>query len=253
MFKYMIAGATVAPKAVSLKQQDLRLRRFAASGQTRRSGMSQLSLLQPPSPKWERIELPDGDVRLLPGLFSAQEATALLQELRESVHWRQDKIRFYGKEHDLPRLQQWHGDLGLSYTWSGITMSPEPWSPLLLKIKGRLEQAAEARFNTVLLNLYRDGNDTVSWHADNEEELGPQPVIGSVSLGAEREFILRHNTRADVGDVTVLLPHGSLLLMAGSTQACWKHSLPRRKRVTAERINLTFRRMFPHGPSHRDK
>ncbi len=207
--------------------------------------MSQLSLFQAPGPKWESFELPDADVRLLRGLFSSQESTALLRQLRESVQWRQDKIRFYGKEHNLPRLQQWHGDPGLTYRWSGIEMSPEPWSPLLLKIKEQVEKFAQAQFNTVLLNLYRDGNDTVSWHTDNEEALGSQPIIASVSLGAERDFVLRHSTRSDFSSVSIALPHGSLLLMAGSTQACWKHSVPRRQRVTDERINLTFRCMFP--------
>lgn len=206
--------------------------------------MSQLSLLQSPGPEWERFDLPDADVRLLRGLFTHQEGAALFAELRTGVSWRQDKIRFYGKEHDLPRLQQWYGDPGLTYTWSGIRMTPEPWSPLLLKIKERVERFAGASFNTVLLNLYRNGSDTVSWHTDDEKELGVDPIIGSVSLGAERDFLLRHSGHPELGDVAILLPHGSLLVMGGATQSCWKHSLPRRKRVTGERINLTFRRML---------
>lgn len=213
--------------------------------------MSQLSLLNVSGPEWERFELPDAEVRLLRSLFSAQESTALLRELRTSIQWRQDKIRFFGKEHDLPRLQQWHGDPGLTYTWSGIRMSPEPWTPLLLQVKERVEQFAGTQFNTVLLNLYRDGNDTVSWHTDDEEELGPRPVIGSVSLGAERDFMLRHNERSELNNVKISLPDGSLLLMAGSTQTHWKHALPRRQRVVTERINLTFRRMFPHESPNR--
>lgn len=211
--------------------------------------MSQLSLLPVSGPKWEHFELPDADVRLLRGLFSAQESTQLLGELRKSIQWRQDKIRIFGRVHDLPRLQQWHGDAGLTYMWSGISMSPEPWTPLLLSIKERVESFAGASFNTVLLNLYRNGNDTVSWHTDDEEELGPQPIISSVSLGAERDFVLRHNQRNDIGDVKISLPDGSLLVMAGSTQAYWKHALPRRQRIEAERINLTFRRIFPRASS----
>lgn len=213
--------------------------------------MTQLSFLQAPVPSWKKFDLPDADVRLLGRLFGPHEASALLKELRESVAWRQDVIRFFGKEHKLPRLQQWHGDEGLTYTWSGIKMSPEPWSPLLLKIKEQVEKASGAKFNTVLLNLYRDGNDTVSWHTDDEAELGPQPVIASLSLGAERDFLLKHNNCEDLGNIKVLLPHGSLLIMAGSTQSCWKHALPRRQRVTGERINLTFRHMFPQGPAIR--
>ncbi len=207
--------------------------------------MTQLSLLHSLGPRWENIELPDAEVRILRGFYSDQEADALLRELRESVQWRQDKIRFYGKEHNLPRLQQWYGDPEATYTWSGIKMVPEPWSPLLLKIRKQVERSAEASFNSVLLNLYRDGNDTVSWHADDEEGLDAQPIIASLSLGAERDFKLRHNSRTDVGVATISLSHGSLLLMAGPTQVCWKHSVPKRKRVKSERINLTFRNMSP--------
>ena len=204
--------------------------------------MSQLSLLGS-VPGWRSFALPDADVRLLCAFLGEAEATNLFRSLRSEVPWRQDTIKIYGKEHRLPRLQQWFGDAGLNYTWSGIRMVPLPWIPALSDIRHRAEDAVKEKFNTVLLNLYRDGDDTVSWHSDDEPALGPTPIIASVSLGAERDFVLRHRERDDVDEVKIALPHGSLLLMQGRTQAMWKHALPRRRGVTTERINLTFRRV----------
>lgn len=183
------------------------------------------------------------DVRLDRAFLSATEADALFRALRDTVPWRQDTIRVFGKDHPIPRLQAGFGDAGLTYVYSGIAMAPMPWLPALDEVRRRVDVVTGASFNTVLLNLYRDGQDTVSWHADDEPELGPSPTIASVSLGAERDFVLRHKTRREVDDVTYSLPHGSLLIMRGNTQAEWMHSLPRRKGVTRERINLTFRRI----------
>jgi alkylated DNA repair dioxygenase AlkB len=223
------------------------LRQHYAASRPRQeaSTMGQLSLLGAPPPRTDRLELPDADVRLQHGVFSAREADDYFARLMVETPWRQDKIAFYGKVFDLPRLQQWYGDEGLSYVWSGIVMNPLPWSPTLLEVKARAEAIAGETFNTVLLNRYRDGNDTVAWHTDDEKELGDEPVIGSVSFGAERDFVLRHSSRKELDDVTLKLTHGSVLVMAGPTQRCWKHSVPRRKRVTDERINLTFRRINP--------
>jgi alkylated DNA repair dioxygenase AlkB len=204
--------------------------------------MSQLSLLGS-VPGWRFFDLPDADVRLLSAFLTSAEASRLFQRLRSEVPWRQDTIKIYGKQHLLPRLQQWFGDAGLNYTWSGIRMEPLPWTSILDEIRSRAEEAAKERFNTVLLNLYRTGDDTVAWHSDDERALGPTPIIASVSLGAERDFVLRHRDRDDVEEVKIVLPHGSLLLMQGKTQAMWKHALPRRRGVTSERINLTFRRV----------
>src|SRR5690606_1112217 len=117
--------------------------------------------------------------------YSESEATGLLRRLIDEIPWRQDQIEFYGKQHPVPRLQQWFGDAGLTYTWSGISMVPLPWSPLLQTIRARVEKAAGSTFNTVLANRYRNGSDAVAWHSDNEKELGPAPVIGSVSFGAD--------------------------------------------------------------------
>jgi alkylated DNA repair dioxygenase AlkB len=193
--------------------------------------------------RWETLQLPDASVRMCYSLFDRDTADRFFDRLLAEVPWRQDKIRMYGKSFDLPRLQQWFGDPGLSYVWSGIVMHPLPWTPTLLEIKSAVEDQAGETFNTVLLNRYRNGNDTVAWHADDEKDLGEEPTIASVTLGAERDFQLRHNTRADVEDRTIRLTHGSMLVMGGRTQHFWKHQVPRRKRVDGERINLTFRRI----------
>lgn len=196
-----------------------------------------------PTPAWHPLDLEGADVRLMKGFLSRPEADAALAELRSAVAWRQDTIRIFGKVHPVPRLQQWFGDPGLSYRWSGIAMDPMPWTPLLSALRNRIEEATGKRPNSVLANLYRDGNDTVGWHADDEPELGPNPFIASLSLGAERDFVLRRRVRDGRADVSLALPHGSLLVMQGPTQANWLHSLPRRKKVAADRINLTFRLM----------
>ena len=191
--------------------------------------------------EWQEFDLPDGRVRLLPGFMNTPSAWSMLERLTADIPWRQDTIRMFGKTHNVPRLQQWFGDDGLTYTWSGIEMDPAPWPSSLLEVRAEVEKQAETQFNSVLANLYRDGDDVVGWHADDEPELGPDPVIASVSLGAERDFVLRHNRRNDVPNVTITLPHGSLLVMSDGTQRNWQHTLPRRKRIDTPRLNLTFR------------
>jgi len=142
-----------------------------------------------------------------------------------------------------PRLTAWYGDPGKAYSYSGITMQPHNWTKALLEIKQRIEAVAGASFNSALLNLYRDGKDSMGWHRDNEKELGINPVIGSVSFGAARTFVLRHYTDKKLKQ-SIELTHGSFLLMRGRTQHCWEHSLPKRITSTGERINITFRRIL---------
>jgi alkylated DNA repair dioxygenase AlkB len=190
--------------------------------------------------QWERVDAVDAEIALVRGFIGALDADALLQRLIDETPWRHDRIKMFGVEHNLPRLQQWFGDEGRTYTWSGIRMDPLPWTDTLLGVRRRVEAVVRASFNSVLLNYYRDGEDTVGWHADDEPELGRAPVIASVSLGAERDFLMRHNTDADPR-VRLVLPHGSLLVMSGPTQRFWQHTLPRRKSVRDPRINLTFR------------
>jgi alkylated DNA repair dioxygenase AlkB len=197
--------------------------------------------LAPPLPD-ECIDLGlyEGEARLWPGAFGPEEATRLFEALRAGIRWQQEAIVIFGQRRQVPRLVAWHGDPGAGYRYSGTDHHPEPWTPELESIRERASALSGARFNAVLLNLYRDGRDGMGWHADDEPELGRNPAIGSVSLGATRRFCLRHRRRKDL-KVDLDLPHGSLLLMGGATQHHWVHALPKTRRAAGERINLTFR------------
>lgn len=184
----------------------------------------------------------DGDVRYLPAALPPAEADACFDSLRVQVDWQQEEIHLFGARHAVPRLVAWHGDPGARYTYSGVAHEPRPWTPVLQQVRERVESLSGHRFNSVLLNLYRDGRDGMGWHADDEPELGTDPVIASVSLGATRRFRMRH--RRHRGQVlTIDLAHGSLLLMQGPTQHHWLHAVPKTTRAVGERINLTFRRV----------
>ena len=188
------------------------------------------------------LNIPDAEVTYYPGFFSVEEADKYYQSLMEKVDWVQNKISMYGKENWVPRLEAWYGDKGMNYTYSGITQEPKPWLDELLEIKSAIEPMANTTFNSVLINYYRDGKDRVAWHSDDEKELGPNPIIGSVSLGAERKFKFRHKRFLENGHQIALdLEHGSLLLMKGDTQKHWKHEIPRTAVPIGGRINLTFR------------
>ena len=186
-------------------------------------------------------DMPDGEVQFFERLFDRAESDLFYQTLLASIQWQQDKIKLYGKTFDLPRLTAWYGDPGKTYTYSGIPMRPHTWTPELLRIKKRIEEQAGAEFSSVLLNQYRTGQDSVNWHSDNEEELGRNPIIGSVSFGETRIFQMRHSVRKDLPRVDIPLSHGSFLLMRGSTQHYWEHQIPKTARKVAPRINLTFR------------
>ena len=189
-----------------------------------------------------KIPLPDSEINLHQNHFDAEIAGNLLRELTEEIPWVQNKIRFYGKESLVPRLESWHGDEGMSYTYSGIRMDAKPWTKILLMIKESIEPIAKTTFNSVLINYYRDGKDRVAWHSDDEKELGKNPVIASVSLGAERKFKLRHKKyKENKLQYEIFLQSGSLLLMSGSTQHHWLHEIPRTAKPIGPRINLTFR------------
>lgn len=159
------------------------------------------------------------------------------------VNWKRDHMQMYGKRIPLPRLTSWYGDAGKSYTYSGITSQPNQWNKGLLYIKEKVEQVAALSFNSVLLNWYRSGEEHMSWHADDEQELGKNPVIASVNFGATRDFILR---RIDDPSTRIVIPlqHGTLLVMAGELQHYWQHSVPKRKKVKGSRFNLTFRHII---------
>ena len=159
-----------------------------------------------------------------------------------NINWKQDSINLYGKRIPLPRLTSWYGDSGKSYTYSGITSQPNEWNKGLLHIREMVERCAGVEFNSVLLNWYRDGEDHLSWHSDDEKELGVNPIIASANFGETRDFIVR---RKDDKSKRVVLPlkHGTLLLMKGELQSFWEHSVPKRKNVRGSRFNLTFRRI----------
>lgn len=165
------------------------------------------------------------------------------QEFQARISWKQEKLSLFGKTHLQPRLTAFFADQGVEYAYSGIQLEAEPFSSELLDIKTLVERSAGMEFNSCLVNLYRDGKDSMGWHADNEKELGKNPVIASVSLGAERIFHLRHNTCKGLKK-KYLLAHGSLLLMKGETQHFWKHQLPKTKRDLGPRLNLTFRKIL---------
>lgn len=189
----------------------------------------------------QSFSLPDAEVALFSEFFSPAESDQLFARLLANTQWGQGEIKLYGKFHPEPRLTAWHGDEGKQYSYSGLTLHPLPWTETLLTIKARVDEAAGVTFNSVLLNLYRDGRDSNGWHQDNEPELGRNPVIASVSLGATRRFQMRHKRRADLPRFDIDLEHGSLLLMSGPTQHFWQHQIPKTAKPVGQRINLTFR------------
>ncbi|MDY3306755.1 alpha-ketoglutarate-dependent dioxygenase AlkB [Psychrobacter sanguinis] len=159
-----------------------------------------------------------------------------------NIHWKQEYINLYGLK-PIPRLTAWYGDEGKLYKYSGILQHPYPWNKALLYIKEQVEAVAGTEFNSVLLNWYRDGNDYLSWHADDESELGINPIIASVSFGATRDFKLRNNDNHNQ-KLTIPLSNGSLMIMSDQLQHYWQHTLPKRKRVKDSRFNLTFRVVY---------
>lgn len=187
--------------------------------------------------------LPDGTA-LIPGWLPAGEADGLFAALMAQVAWETHRIRMFGRMVDSPRLSCWIGDPGASYVYSRVCFEPRPWPQALAALRPRIDAAAGVAMNSVLANLYRDGRDAMGWHSDDEPELGPRPVIASLSLGGTRRFAFRHR-HDPARKASIDLPHGSLLVMAGDTQAEWKHALPRTAKPVPARINLTFRRILP--------
>ena len=186
------------------------------------------------------LNLPDAEIIYYPHFFDKKEADAIFAQLTNDIPWQQDDIRVFGKIHPQPRLTALFGNEGKSYSYSNIKMQPHPWTLLLQKIKSYVESVSDTNFTTVLLNQYRDGKDSNGWHSDNEKELGTNPIIASISFGAERVFQLKHNSILGLKQ-NILLEHGSLLLMKGTTQHFWKHQIPKTAKPIGSRINLTFR------------
>lgn len=189
-----------------------------------------------------QLDLPGADVRWLPGWLAPAPAAALFAQLLDAVSWEVHRIRLFGRLVDSPRLSCWIGDPEASYRYSGTRFAPHPWPPALLPLRARLAAETGVAFNSVLANRYRDGHDAMGWHSDDEKELGPRPLIASLSLGAPRRFVLRHRSEPGLRQALELSP-GGLLLMGGDTQRLYRHALPRTARPVGERINLTFRRI----------
>lgn len=193
------------------------------------------------------LTLPGADLLFDPVFLTPAEADAAFAALRHALPWEVHRLRLFGREVDSPRLSAWIGDPGTAYRYSGATFEPHPWPPALQALRERVAAAAGCPLNSVLANLYRDGRDYMGWHSDDERDLGPQPVIASLSLGAPRRFRLKHRRDPDRTLALELTP-GSLLLMRGDTQRNYRHALPKSVRATGERVNLTFR-WIRHPPA----
>ena len=182
-------------------------------------------------------EVAQGKIYYDPHFLAHLDADRCFSQLRATLPWQQESIMMFGRSVLQPRLQAWHGDA--AYTYSGLTMTPHPWTAELMELKTRSEAIAEVKFNSVLANLYRHGQDSMGWHQDNEPELGRNPIIASINLGETRRFVLR-NLHCKT-QLEYELSHGSLLIMAGELQHHWKHAVPKTAKPKGERINLTFR------------
>jgi len=181
----------------------------------------------------------DGSARLFEDVWTEDESQSIEAELIESLGWKQLTVEVFNRKVDQPRSTCWYGDDGRTYSYSGVSLSAQPWTQLLHEIRKECEGLAGVQFNSVLANLYRTGADSISWHSDNEPELGPEPVIASVTFGAMRRFDMRHRETKEV--VHINLTQGSVLLMSGASQAKWQHQIAKTKKPVGPRINLTFR------------
>ena len=190
------------------------------------------------------IEIPDGKLIFHEGFFSLKESRDLILCFTKTIKWSQDEVIVYGKKHKIPRLNAWYGDKGKVMEYSGLSLDPIPWTKELLEVKSRIEKQSGAKFNSCLLNYYRDGKDGMGWHQDNEKELGINPVIASVTFGETRPFQLKHISNKEIKKVDIQLSNGSLLIMGGKTQHHWKHQIPKTTKQIGERLNLTFRNII---------
>jgi alkylated DNA repair dioxygenase AlkB len=196
-----------------------------------------LTIARPPTTV-EGVQIPDAEIRYFDNFLA--DADDLFKEIKKTTAWEDRVIRMYGKDIPLPRRTAWYGEPEAAYVYSGIENVPLPWTEAISKVRAAVEAQCDIRFNSVLLNRYRTGKDSVAWHSDDEPELGEQPTIASVSLGATRMFQLKHKRQPELR-ASMALTHGSLLIMRGRTQANWLHQIPKTTKPVGERINLTFR------------
>ena len=192
-----------------------------------------------------RVPMANADVSYYPDFLSADQAQHYFNRLQDILLWRQEQIQLYGKRFNVPRLQVWYGDKEATYSYSNLSLYPNTWTAELLSLKQGCEQQSATVFNSVLANLYRDGQDSMGMHADDEPELGDEPIIASLSLGAVRTLIFAHKQSKQ--KVNLPLASGSLLVMKGATQRNWLHGITKRKTAMAGRINLTFRFIYPQN------
>ncbi|SDS00502.1 Alkylated DNA repair dioxygenase AlkB [Formosa sp. Hel1_31_208] len=186
------------------------------------------------------LKLPDAELIYIKNFYDTETADTYFAQLKSKTNWQQDDITIFGKTYKQPRLTALYAENNKPYAYSNIKMFPHPFTPELLSIKSDIEKEIDHEFTTVLLNLYRDGNDSNGWHADNEKELGQNPVIASVSFGATRPFHFKHR-ELKAERYKLELHHGSLLIMTGKMQHFWLHQIAKTKKRIGERINLTFR------------
>ena len=195
---------------------------------------------------FNKFELVGADLLFYTQWLDSKTANLLFEIVREKISWECHRIKIFGREVDSPRLSCWMGDAGASYVYSQTRFEPRPWLPELESLRVRLQNEFKYRFNSVLANRYRNGQDSMGWHSDDEHELGTQPVIASISLGATRRFSLKAKA-AGAKAVHLELPHGSLLLMRGDTQKNYRHALAKTTKPVGERINLTYRNIGSPG------
>ncbi len=191
----------------------------------------------------ERLPASDGDLLYGSRLEIGAPTRSVLNELIELTPWQAESVIVWGKTYRQPRLTAWYGDEDARYEYSGLELDPLPWTPRLLAIRASVERAAGSRFNSVLLNYYRNERDSMGMHSDDEPELGEEPVIASLSLGGARTLVFRHRSDRTRKSFRVELGDGSLLLMRGATQRNWKHGIAKERRPCGARVNLTFRRI----------
>lgn len=196
-----------------------------------------------PDGTFQRLRASDAQLLYTPRLEIGAPTHSVLSELIEQTPWCAESVVVWGKSYLQPRLTAWYGDAGARYEYSGLELDPLPWTPRLFAIKTRVERATDTRFNSVLLNYYRDERDSMGMHSDDEPELGAEPVIASLSLGAARTLVFRHRSNRVRKPIRIELGDGSLLLMHGATQSHWKHGIAKERRPCGARVNLTFRRI----------
>jgi alkylated DNA repair dioxygenase AlkB len=183
----------------------------------------------------------DGELYVINRFYGLQEADQLFVQLQAELAWQEETIFIYGRWVKVPRLMCWYGDNDAWYRYSGVNHQPIPWNPTLQAIREQVERQCQSNFNSVLGNLYRNGADSMGCHADDEKELGANPLIASLSLGDQRIFRLHHKKAKEKLDIA--LNHGDLLVMTGTLQDHWMHSVPKTRKLKESRINLTFRRI----------